>query len=143
MTSAERQRRFIARREAKAAAKAEARPDPYGLGPIVQVEAFRQQPAATASWLRGKLGDHTARVVHAALGQAIEDAESGKPAGQAGATDAEARALDAAIARLEAEVPSVPMLPRPGQWCAALSISGVEAIVRRLVALRVRIERAG
>jgi hypothetical protein len=150
MTSAERQRRFIAKREAKAKAeaKAEARPvDPYGLGPIVQVERLRQLPTATASWLRDKLGDLDARALHAALGQAIEDTQ-GELKDQAkagGATDDQARALDDALAKLEAEIErsgtkgpeSKP--PQPGEWCAAFSVAGLESVGSHLDALKARI----
>jgi hypothetical protein len=146
MTSAERQRRFIAKREAKAADKAAARPDPYGLGPIVQVEALRQRPTSTASWLRDKLGDQAARAVHAALGQAIEGVEPEGPAAKAGgATDDQARALDEALAKLDAEIERSgttgpkPKPPQPGEWCMAFSAAGLEAITARLAALKARV----
>jgi hypothetical protein len=80
-----------------------------------------------------------ARAKAEGVAEATAKAEAKPSPKGGGATNAEARALDAAIARLEAEVPSVPMLPQPGQWCAALSAAGLEAIVLHLAALRVRI----
>jgi hypothetical protein len=145
MTAAERQRRAKLRAKAKAKAEgkaeAEVRPDPYGLGAFVQVERLRQRPTATASWLRDKLGDRDARAVQAALAQAIEGAgqEAGSP------TDDQARALDDALAKLEAEIErsgtkgSKPKPPQPGEWCAAFSISGLAALAAHLDTLKARI----
>jgi hypothetical protein len=137
MSSAERQRRFIANREAKAKAEAEARPDPYGLGPIVQVARLRQQPGPTASWLRDKLGDGDARALYAALGQALEKAS---PEAQAAAADEQARALDELLARLDSEIGDCNSRPpAPGEWCMAFSAAGLAAIVARVDALKARI----
>jgi hypothetical protein len=70
-----------------------------------------------------------------------------KPPEPKAATNDQARALDDALAKLEAELASErsgtkgpePKPPQPGEWCMAFSAVGLEAIAAHLDALKTRI----
>jgi len=70
-------------------------------------------------------------------------ARAAKPPEPKAATDDQARALDDALAKLEIELAierkGLELKPRPGEWCAAFSVAGLEAVASHLDALKARI----
>jgi hypothetical protein len=76
MTVAERQRRYLARREFKAAFEALSKlagpkPPVAGTGLVVKVEHLRRYPDKTAPWLHQQLGHRATLALRDALSKAI------------------------------------------------------------------------